>query len=159
MKKVKVSAKILSMKILRINEIPNSQESYMQYEKIHREIQLLQSCSHPNIVPLYYSKTLRLFFESPNELIFCLRIDKKFFVRSYTLYGISIYFKKTPFEIGILTPLKWGSLAKLLKLVYEGKANEKNFPNGMNFSNQIKQKIIFGISAGIYYLFSKKIDI
>ena len=125
-KKVKIpnSSKPLAMKILKLVQCRNKEETELQYERIHREIQLLQSCSHPNILPLY---------------------------------GISINYEKTPFEIGILTPLEWGSLAKLLDLIYKGQASEENLPGKKSITNEIKQKIIFGISAGLLYLSTKNI--
>ena len=118
------TTKPLAMKILKLVECRNKEEMKLQYERIHREIQLLQSCSHPNILPLY---------------------------------GISINYDNTPFEIGILTPKKWGSLAKLLELLYTGQTTEENLPPGIKITNEIKQKIIFGISAGLLYLSTKNI--
>ena len=72
-------------------------------------------------------------------------------------YGVSINYKKTSFDIGIITPLKWGSLAKLLELLYTGRATEENLPQGIEITNEIIQKIIFGISAGLFYLSTKNI--
>ena len=116
--------KLLAMKIIKLEEYLTKEETNLQYERIHREIQLLQSCSHPNILPLY---------------------------------GITINYEKKPNEIGLLTPLKWGSLAKLLELLYTGQATEDKLPNGNKITNEIKQKIIFGISAGLLYLSTKNI--
>ena len=47
------TAKPLAMKIIKLEEYLTKEETNLQYERIHREIQLLQSCSHPNILPLY----------------------------------------------------------------------------------------------------------
>ena len=118
------TTKPLAMKIIKLEECLTKEETNLQYERIHREIQLLQSFSHPNILPLY---------------------------------GISFNSKKIPFKIGLLTPLKWGSLAKLLKLLYTGQATKDKLPSGNTITNEIKQKIIFGISAGLLYLSTKNI--
>ena len=95
-------------------------------ERLIREIQILHSCDHPNILPLY---------------------------------GLAINRKTNPIQIGILTPLKWGSLAKLIELAYQGQANEQKLPKGTIYNNETRQKIIFGISAGLLYLSSKKLFI
>ena len=95
-----------------------------EIERLIREIQILHSCDHPNILPLY---------------------------------GLAINRKTNPIQIGILTPLKWGSLAKLIELAYQGQANEQKLPKGTIYNNETRQKIIFGISAGLLYLSSKKI--
>ena len=47
------TTKPLAMKIIQLDECLTKEESNLQYERIHTEIQLLQSCSHPNILPLY----------------------------------------------------------------------------------------------------------
>ena len=67
------------------------------------------------------------------------------------LYGISINYESH--KIGIITPLQWGSLAQLIDFLYKGQP----LPNGMEFTNEIKQKIILGISAGLFYLSTKNI--
>ena len=93
-------------------------------QRLIREIQILHSCDHPNILPLY---------------------------------GLAINKQTNPIQIGILTPLKWGSLAHLLQLAFHGQATKESLPKGTVFDNETKQKLIFGISAGLFYLSSKNI--
>ena len=112
-------------KDITVKIIPNIDwDDINDVERLIREIQILHSCDHPNILPLY---------------------------------GLAINRKKNPIQIGILTPLKWGSLRQLIELAYQGQANEQKLPKGTIFNNETKQKIIFGISAGLLYLSSKKI--
>ena len=53
----------------------------------------------------------------------------KFNFCTRVLIQISINYEKAPFEIGLLTPLKWGNLAKLLYLLYKGQATENELPS------------------------------
>ena len=107
-------SKPLAMKVIDVNDNTTN----LNKERISREIQLLYSCCHPNILPLY-----------------------------------GITFNEQENLIGLITPLKWGNLAKVIDNLYKGESN--NLPR--EFNNEMKQKVIFGITAGLYYLSSNNI--
>ena len=69
------------------------------------------------------------------------------------LYGISFHETEREYEIGVITPLKWGSLQKFLEIL----ENEERDELPIQLTNEIKQKMIFGITSGLYYLASKNI--
>ena len=94
--------------------------------KLLREVQIYNSCQHPNI----------------------LHFD-----------GISFNLNSTDnfIELSFFSPQIWGSLKRFLNLGQSADISQY-LPLGVGV-NEIKQKIIFGISAGLLYLSSKKIVI
>ena len=64
-----------------------------------------------------------------------------------------VMFNEKKRKIGLLTPLKWGSLAKVIDNIFKGSPDQ--IPK--EFNNEMKQKIIFGITVGLYYLSLKNI--
>ena len=68
-------------------------------------------------------------------------------------YGISVSQAPNIYKVGIITPLKWGSLYDLLYCIQNNQ--RERLPT--QFTNEVKHKMIFGITAALFYLANKKI--